>query len=299
MAAEAPGASGGEAGESASARACRCGHSPLPGKRFRKQGPKAREKKEKPMRKLVLLMMTVWLALGAVLSALAGEEMASIVLSDAGIQASPGVEVTGTRVRITQPGSYLVSGSLAEGQLEVDCPQQGGVTLYLSGVDIRNATGPALLVGECSPRLTISLVDGTENFLSDGTQLVFTEDDEPNGVIFSRSDLTIEGGGALTVDAGAMDGIVSKDDLKIKGGLITVTAPRHGVRGKDAVEISGGTLVITAGRDGIKATNKTDPQRGYVEITGGDLTLRCGDEPVDWVTRCTVREAVLQLEPLP
>ncbi len=247
--------------------------------------------------------LAVWMTLALCLvwmfpTAPAWEEMAVIELAEDGIRASTeGVEVQGTHVRITRPGSYLVRGSLPEGQLEVDCAETGAVVLYLDGVEIHNPTGPALLVGECSPRLTLSLVEGRENRLSDGSGLVFTEDDEPNGVIFSRSDLTIEGGGALAVTAGAMDGIVSKDDLKIKDGAITVTAPRHGLRGKDAVEISGGTLVVSAGRDAIKATNKNDPGRGYVEITGGDLTLRCGDEAVDWVTWCVIQGASIRLEP--
>ncbi len=247
------------------------------------------------MKKIVFaaLLAMIMLACAAALA----DGMVTVELSDAGCtSAGSGVTVTSRGVKITAPGDYLLAGSLSDGQVEVDCASDGRVTLYLNGVTIHNSTGPAILVGECSPRLVISLVEGTENRLSDGTNLVFTDGDEPNGVIFSKSDLTIEGSGALTVTSGALDGIVSKDDLKIKAGRITVNAARHGVKGKDFVEISGGTLTVTAGKDGIKSTNKDDPDRGYIALTGGYITLRCADDALSYVTYCTVEECTLRLE---
>ncbi len=247
------------------------------------------------MKKIVLAALCALMVLACAVALADG--MVSVRLSDDGCEVSGGgAEITARGVKITAPGDYLLEGALSDGQVEVDCAAVGKVTLYLNGVTIHNATGPALLIGQCSPRLSISLVEGTENALSDGTNLVFTDGDEPNGVIFSKSDLTIEGSGSLTVTSGAMDGIVSKDDLKIKDGRITVNAARHGVKGKDFVEISGGTLTVTAGKDGIKSTNKDDPDRGYIAITGGYITLRCGDDALAYITTCTVEECTLRLE---
>ena len=135
-------------------------------------------------------------------------------------------------LHITSPGDYLISGTLSDGQISVDCSSDGKVTLYLNGVSVHNETGPAILIGECSPRAVIFSVDQTDNQLTNGNSLILTDGDEPDGVIFSRSDLTLDGAGSLTVTAGALNGIVSKDDLKIKGGILSVTAPQHGIKGK-------------------------------------------------------------------
>lgn len=247
------------------------------------------------MKRIFFLLFCLTLSL--VCAAALADGMVNVQLADGDCQVSGGgAQVTARGVKITQPGDYLLAGSLSDGFVEVDCTAAGRVTLYLNGVTIHNNTGPAILAGECSPRLVISLVEGTVNTLSDGLELVFTDGDEPNGVIFSKSDLTIEGSGALSVIAGAMDGIVSKDDLKIRDGQITVYAARHGVKGKDFVEISGGTLTVTAGKDGLRATNKDDPDRGYIAITGGYITLKCGDDPLSFITSCTVEDATLKLE---
>ena len=61
----------------------------------------------------------------------------------------------------TQPGEYLLSGSLDQGQIRVDSVTEGKITLYLNGVSVHNENGPALFVGEVDPRLVISLVEGS------------------------------------------------------------------------------------------------------------------------------------------
>lgn len=238
------------------------------------------------MKKLFAMMMGLLMMMMATASA---EGMTPIQLSDGKIQAEgAGIQTEGSTVTISQPGDYLLSGSLSNGQIRVDCKEAGKVTLFLNGVNVHNGTGPAIWIGECAPRAVISLVESTENRLSDGTELVFTDVDEPDGVIFSRSDLTVSGNGSLEVQAGAMNGIVSKDDLKIEGGKIRVTVPNHGIKGKDFVEISGGELTIQAGRDGIKSTNKKDPDRGYVAISGGNIHITCGDDALSFESRLSV-----------
>lgn len=249
------------------------------------------------MKKLACLLLLIAMTLCA--SALADETVA-IVLSDDGIQAdAAGVEISGSMVKITRPGDYRVSGTLTNGQLSVDCRVEGKVTLYLDNAQIHNETGAAILIGKCSPRAVISLVDGSENVLSNGADLVFTDGDEPNAALFSKSDLTLSGTGKLTVTSGAMDAIVSKDDLIIKEGTYVIRAARHGIRGKDAVEIEDGDITIVAGKDGIKSTNDKEPDRGYVSITGGLIRITCGDDPLSCVTRMTIIDADITIEMQP
>ncbi len=62
----------------------------------------------------------------------------------------------------------------------------------------------------------------------------------PNAAIFSNDDLTINGGGSLTVDANYNNGIQSKDDLHITGGNISVTAVNDGIKGRDSIAVRDG-----------------------------------------------------------
>ena len=210
-------------------------------------------------------------------------EIVIVTLSDEGCACESGtVQFTGSTVSITEPGEYLFRGSLSDGQISVDCEKDGKVLLQFDGVKVHNETGPAVLIGHVSPRIRIALSAGTENTLTSGA--AEPADGDPDGVIFSRSDLTIEGSGALAVETGTMDGIVSKDDLRVEGGKLSVSARRHGLRGKDSVEISDGEITIRAGKDGIRSNNTGDGDRGYIRITGGKIQIACGDDPLDYVT---------------
>ena len=227
-----------------------------------------------------------------VLNSAAGAELISVTLSDEKCEsASEAVTIEGSVVKITAPGEYLLTGSLSNGQIRVDCKDDGKVVLNLQNVKIHNETGAAILIEKVRPRARISLMADTINELSNGDNLVYEADDEPNGVIFSRSDLTIEGSGELKISAGAMDGIASKDDLKVEGGKISVIAPRHGLRGKDSVEISAGDITIQAGKDGIRSNNSKDAEKGFISITGGTIRITAGDDPLDFVTALMVKNA--------
>ena len=241
---------------------------------------------------MAAMMMLAWGGMGA-----RGEGMVTVDLNSRG----PGEEDhdswqwTSAGVRISQPGEYLISGRLEEGMIWVSCAEKGKVTMYLNGAEIHHENGPAIRIEECSPRAVISLVEGSENILSDGDDLTFEGDEEPDGVIYSRSDLTIEGSGSLRVTAGAMSGIVSKDDLRIEGGSLTIQAPKHGIKGKDCVEISGGKIRVTAGKDGIKATNRKDPEKGYVAVSGGEISIACGDDPISFITKGMMTGGTLEM----
>ncbi len=240
------------------------------------------------MKKWILMLLAVLLLTVSAANA----ELISITLSDDRSECgSENVVCEGSTVKINAPGEYLITGNLSNGQIRVDCRDDGKVVLNLQNVKIHNETGAAILIGNVSSRARISLMADTENELSAGENLVYENEDEPNGVIFSRSDLTIDGSGSLKVTAGATDAIASKDDLKIEGGRITVTAPRHGIRGKDCVEISGGEITISAGKDGIRSNNSKDAEKGYISITGGTIVITAGDDPLDYVTGLMIRDA--------
>lgn len=246
------------------------------------------------MKKSLILLLVVFLF--TAVSALADNGMKIVNFSDAGLEKeTEGITFADGTLTIVAPGEYMLSGELTNGQLLVDCEDEGKVTLYLNGVTIHTESAVAIRFGECKPKAVLSLVDGSENVFSNAAQDDLDEDEEPNGVIFSQTDLVIEGSGSLKVTAAFADGIVSKDDLEIRGGKITVEAARHGIKGKDSVEIHDGEINVNAGKDGIKSTNKKDPERGYVAVRGGVISIRCGDEPIQFVTDCTIENAKISI----
>ncbi|GHT74030.1 hypothetical protein FACS1894124_3300 [Spirochaetia bacterium] len=201
----------------------------------------------------------------------------SIVLADgnstvgSGDTAGIGIDNTANLITITKKGAYALSGSLTDGQVIVDVGDT--VNLILNGVSITSSKGaPLALFG--SKKKIITLAEGTQNFLTDAavyTSFYNTGGDEPNGALFSKKALTINGTGLLIVYGNYNNGISCKDNLKILGGTINVSAPNNALKGNDSVVIKGGLLGLTSLADGIKSDAEAEGA-GYVYI-GGDATV--------------------------
>lgn len=194
------------------------------------------------------------------------------------------IELGSGDVTITEEGVYLISGSLENGMIVVDADETAKVQLVLNNVEISNSNGAAIYVRQAD-KVFITLAEGTVNTLSGGENYVSIDDNNIDGVIFAKSDLTINGKGSLNVTAVTGHGIVSKDDLKVTGGAVTVTASGHGLSGKDSVRITAGaengqdavnstvTLNITTGKDGIHSENADKEDKGFIYIEGGSITI--------------------------
>ncbi len=156
---------------------------------------------------------------------------------------------------------------------------EGKARIVLDNASITNNAGSAFVVTAADEAVVV-LADGSENFLTDGTDYDTSADDAPNAALFSMADLTIGGTGSLTVTGNTNDGISSKDGLVIQGGTITVTATDDGIRGKDYLIIEDGTVTVESGDDGLKSDNETDDTVGYTSLKGGTIEVAAGDDGI-------------------
>ena len=171
-------------------------------------------------------------------------------------------------VTIDREGVYLLSGTLENGQIVVDAPKDDKVQLVLMGASVHCESHAALYVKQAD-KVFVTLAPGTENSLSCGENMVQTDENNVDAALFSKEDLTLNGEGSLTLSAAGGHGVVSKDELKITGGVYTVTAAGHGFEGQDNICISGGTFDVTAGKDGFHAEHEEDETKGFVYLSGG------------------------------
>jgi lipopolysaccharide export system protein LptA len=191
--------------------------------------------------------------------------------------AGEGAVVSGNRVTIVSGGTYVISGRLNDGQIIVSSEDMKTVHLVLDGAEISCSTSAPLYVADAG-KAVITLAGGTKSTVTDGETYVYEAagEDEPGAAIFSKSDLTINGTGSLTVNANFNNAIQSKDVLKIVEGTITINAVNDGIKGRDSVAIRNGNIKITSGGDGIQSNNDEDPEKGTVIIQGGNLDIIAG-----------------------
>ena len=186
---------------------------------------------------------------------------------------SDSVQISGSTVTITEEATYLVSGTLDDGMLVVDAPDSAKLQIVLNGVTINSSTCAPIYILEAD-KVFLTLADGTENTLSSGGTFTAIDDNNIDGVIFSKQDLTLNGSGSLTVTSLAGHGIVCKDDLVITGGSYTVESAAHGLDANDSIRITGQTaLTIVSGKDGLHAENTDDTSLGFVYISGGTFDI--------------------------
>ena len=204
---------------------------------------------------------------------------ANITLSDGSSRSeSSSVTVGGDVVTITAAGTYRLTGTLTNGQIVVDAAD-AKVTLLLDGVRVSNNGSAALYVVEAD-KVTLFLAEGSENTLASAGEFA-ESDDGIDAAVFAHDDVTVRGSGSLDVTSETGHGIVTKDDLKIKDGTLTVTAARKGLSANDSVEINGGVITVTAGTDAIHVENTDDTAKGTFALEDGTITLSAGNDGVD------------------
>lgn len=186
---------------------------------------------------------------------------------------SDAVSVNGGQITLLQEGVYLLSGTLEEGQILVNADDSAKVQIALHGADITSASSAAIYC-QAADKLFLTLAAGTENRLANGGSFLQADDSNIDAVLFSKTDLTLNGEGSLTVDSPAGHGIVSKDELTVTGGSYQLTAAKQGLTGKDSVAIAGGNFTITAGTTGILSRNEEDDTLGNLYIADGSFAIQ-------------------------
>lgn len=205
----------------------------------------------------------------------------AIALSDEGVSiAGSGASVQDGLTVIESAGTYVVSGSLSDGAIQVAAGEQDKVRLVFDGVDIHCEDGPAVSVLSADTCF-ITLADASSNSLSDGASYTLAEgEDEPNATLYSKADLTLNGTGSLAIAGSYRHAVCSKDDLVIAGGSYRLSSAEDALRGKDCVKIADGEFSIDAGGDAVVSTNDEDADCGFVSIDGGSFSLTAGDDGI-------------------
>ena len=214
------------------------------------------------------------------LSASYDEEVFSITRS--GNTASPDsdhVTVSGGTVTVNGPGTYLVSGTLANGGIVVNADKQDKVQLVLNDVSISSDTGAAIYVAQAD-KVFVTLAEGTSSTLTNGGRFAQDADSEIDAVIYAKDDLTLNGSGSLTISSPAGHGIVGKDDVTVTGGSYAITSADSAMTANDTLAVSGGSFQITTNKDGLHSENSDDDTLGAIYITGGSFVIRAGDDAV-------------------
>ena len=190
----------------------------------------------------------------------------TLTFTDSGITGSgSGVEISGTALTISEPGTYLLTGSCADGSVKVK-KGTASVTLILSDLSLTSSTTAPITCGKSSV-VTIVSADGTTNTLTDSTQNNDTEypdnTDAENAVIKGKdgAQVVLCGSGSLTLNANGKNGIKSGTadsetaqdaSLTIRELSLTINAPiNDAINAEQLLNVESGTLTLDAADDAL------------------------------------------------
>lgn len=199
---------------------------------------------------------------------------------------------SGEDITIIEEGVYVITGTASNTTIYVEADDEAKVQLVLDKVSITNSDFPCIYV-KSGDKVFITTA-GDSSLAVTGT---FSADGDTNtdGVIFSKSDVVLNGTAKLTVNS-TDNGIVSKDDLKITGGTYNIEATAKGLEAHDSIAIADGTINIKAGTDGLHAEYDEDDSVGYVYISGGNITIDAGDDGIHATTIVQIEGGTINIK---
>lgn len=197
---------------------------------------------------------------------------------------SADVSIDGSTVTIKTEGTYIFSGTLTDGMIIVEADDSAKVQIVLDGASVTSKTSAALYVVSAD-KVFVTTAEGTDNTLANGGSFTAIDDNNIDGAVFAKDDITFNGAGTLTVTSPAGHGIVGKDDVKIAGGTIAVTAAKHGIQANDSARFAEAVVDISAGTDGVHVSDNADAEEGtesdsYFYIADTTLTIEAGDDGI-------------------
>ncbi len=194
---------------------------------------------------------------------------------------STGAAASGGKVTVTKAGTYIVRGSLGNGQIIVSAGSRDDVRLVFDGVSLTCKNSAALEVLSCD-KLILTLAKGTSNTLTDGSDysLSQAEEDGPDAALFSKSDLTVNGSGALIVKGLYQNAVNCKDSLKLVSCTLTAEAENDAVKGKDCIIAKGAVIKVTAVSDALESSGSTKSGSGLIILEQCRVTVSAGGDGI-------------------
>ena len=211
-------------------------------------------------------------------------------------------------VKISESGTYVVTGSSTDGSITV---KKGttGVVLVLDDLDLTSTSGAALSINKNAEVQvvvsgTVTLTDN-ENPADEYSDDADVADAYDGAAIKVKAGSTayITGSGTLNINGNAKNGIKAGDDSSLiiggDGLTVNITAANDGINGNYDVTILSGSVNVSAGDDGVHADRiltigdngkgpnlsiqqSTEGLEGtVVNIAGGTVNVTASDDAIN------------------
>ncbi|MEX2805416.1 carbohydrate-binding domain-containing protein [Streptococcus sp. H31] len=185
-----------------------------------------------------------------------------------------GASLSDSVVTISKAGTYLISGSSENVQIKIAAADSDDIHLVFDNITMTG--NKAAIYAESAQRVYITLAQGTDNSISDSS----SSEADLDAAIYSKTALTFNGTGSLTVNSSNNNAVKSEADIHVTGGSYELTAAADAIKADHELNIANTTMVIKADDDAIKSDNDDDLTLGNLYLANNHLTISAGDDAV-------------------
>ncbi|MGM9684380.1 MAG: carbohydrate-binding domain-containing protein [Eubacteriales bacterium] len=177
-------------------------------------------------------------------------------------------------ITVKKGGTYVLSGTLDDGQIAVDTGSDEEVTLIFEGLCASCSFSCPIYIKKCG-KVNLVISEKTRNILKDGRKY---DDKDPNieyGCIYSTSDINISGNGELIINANYANGISCLGTLRIISGGINVNAADNALYATDRIEVEDGSVNVINALSALVCDGTESELSGCILIKGGFFGITC------------------------
>jgi hypothetical protein len=189
-------------------------------------------------------------------------------------------------ITITKGGNYVVTGSATNGRLVINAGNEA-VTVTLQDVSIESETGSAIRVRSAG---SVEIILPEE---SNSVLISSVRDDDKSEAISSNSDLTISGGGAVSLSSNG-NGIHYDRTFTMEGGTVTINRAEEGIEAPQ-INITGGNIAISSFEDGINVSDSAFNADSYNQ-SGGRVYINAAGDGLDSNNKINITGGTLIIE---
>ncbi len=175
---------------------------------------------------------------------------------------------------VTEEITYTLSGTSADGEFYMDGELK--TSIVLNGLTLHNPNGAAINIRD-GKRISVELVEGTTNTLTDGTG------GSQKGCFAVKGHTEFKGGGTLNITGNSSHAFWGKEYVELKKTVGTINilgSQGDGFNVNQYFQMNGGTVNIKGvADDGIQVSYETDDDDNVVEDeeNTGDVTIKKGN----------------------
>lgn len=191
----------------------------------------------------------------------------------------PNYELKNNVLKIGASGSFQLTGRL-DGQIIIDASKSDTIHLLLDNTEIISKNSATIYIKKAS-KVYLETKENTINTLKTTENFVATDENNIDGVIYSKKPLYLLGNGTLDVITDFGHAIEAKDIIYFESGNYNFNSSTSSISSNQTIKINHGSYTINSNTNGIQAANNDQVNVGDIYINDAKINITAKTDAIE------------------